>query len=433
MKVNISKQHYKLGESTCKKVKQISYSGVNIKINGENSMTYCYRKESPYWTIKYKSQTLLVMNNFKISYIAVAILIFGCNSQPEENVDSKHPIEDNVLVLNTDQIKQLNVKSSKIKVDTISTVLSIGGKISTPTQGQMELGYPISAKINSIFVEPGSSISKGQKLLTLSDISLVELQQDYLMQKAELENLQQQFNRIAAIKSQNATSEKSFQEAQTALNKSKITISGMEQKMNLLMVPFPKNPQDIQQQITLIAPISGKVNQLFIKSGQYCQAGQSLLSIVDNSQLQCELISFQNVPLNLSVGMPVTLKDNNGQSAQATVQRFGNSLEETDHGLHIWLSLINAPSNWIPGVTVNAYLTVESLPGIPVPSRGIAYWESKPQIFIAQGDGKYTMKEVNIIKEERGIAYIQSTAFTDNEIVTQSAHYLLMALKNTGE
>ena len=366
-------------------------------------------------------------------YITIAILIFGCNSQPAENVDTTNTAETNTLVLNPDQIKELNVKSSKIDIDTISTILSIGGKISTHTQGQVELGYPISAKINTLFIEPGSSVSKGQKLMTLSDISLVELQQDYLMQKAELDNLQQKFNRISVIKSQNATSEKSYQEAQTALNKSKITISGMEQKMNLLMIPFPKNPQDIQQQITVQSPINGKVSQLMIKPGQYCQAGQSLISIVDNSNVQCELISFQNVPLNLTVGMPVSLKDNNGQTVQAIVQRFGNSLEESDHGLHIWLDIQNAPQNWIPGITVNGFLSVNEVSALPVPSNGIAYWESKPKIFESNGNGQYTMKDVSLIKEDNGVTYVQYPNMGKNEIIIQNAHYLLMALKNTGE
>ncbi len=365
--------------------------------------------------------------------MTIATLLYGCSENKTESKTETTKAESNKITLNTEQVQELKIQSQKIELDTISTVLSIGGKITTPAQGQVELGYPISAKINTIFIEPGSVVSKGQKLLSLSDLSLVELQQDYLLQKSELENLQQQFSRLTVIKNQNATSEKSYQEAQTALNKAKITVAGMEQKMNLLMVTFPKTPQDIQQNIIVYAPISGKINQVLIKPGQYCQAGQSILSIVNNSELQCELISFQNAPLNLKEGMKVKLKDNNGMSANGTVLRFNNSLQESDHGMHIWLNIQNAPENWIPGITVNGFLSVQEVIALPVPSNGIAYWESKPQIFESYGNGQYLMTEVSIIKEDNGVVYVQFPNMGKNEIVIQNAHYLLMALKNTGE
>ncbi|MEN9334019.1 MAG: hypothetical protein RLY35_1199 [Bacteroidota bacterium] len=368
------------------------------------------------------------------SIIAIsAVLISGCHNEQPKEAEKTEAANAQSINLNSEQIQQLKIEWKDIQMDTISSIMSIGGKIITPAQGSIDLGYPISAKVNALFIEPGSPVSKGQKLLSLSDLSLVELQQDYLLQRAELQNLQLQFNRLTVIKNQNATSEKNYQDAELALNKSKIAVAGMEQKMNLLMIPFPNSPKDIQQSITINAPISGKINEIKIKSGQYCQAGQSLLSIVNSGELQCELISFQNVPLKLTPGMKVKLKDNNGTVAQGVVQRFSNSLQENDHGLHIWLSIQNAPADWIPGITINGFLSVQELNSLPVPTAGIAYWESKPQIFECSGNNQFTMKEVTILKEENNIAYIQYPDMGKKPIVTKSGHYLLMALKNTGE
>ena len=132
------------------------------------------------------------MNNHKLNFeryaLAIALLfVFGCsNDKPE--VESNVPKTSNSshVRLTAQQLTHADIQVGQPKIDTVSNILRLQGKIDVPPQSIVSLSFPLGGYLKSTDLLPGMHVHRGQVLAVLEDMQFIQLQQDYLLAKEKL-------------------------------------------------------------------------------------------------------------------------------------------------------------------------------------------------------------------------------------------------------
>jgi cobalt-zinc-cadmium efflux system membrane fusion protein len=108
--------------------------------------------------------------------------------------------------------------------------------------------------IKSINVINGSHFNKGQVLAVVEDQQFIQLQQDYLVTKAQLESARLNFNRQKDLNTSKASSDKTLQTAQADYSTLNATLKGLEEKLRMIGINAQGlNSSNIRSRINIYA------------------------------------------------------------------------------------------------------------------------------------------------------------------------------------
>ncbi|WP_435525720.1 hypothetical protein [Chryseobacterium indoltheticum] len=110
----------------------------------------------------------------------------------------------------------------------------------------------------------GSHFSKGQVLAVVEDPQFIQLQQDYLVTKAQLESARLNLNRQKDLNTSKVSSDKTLQTAQADYSTLNATLKGLEEKPKIIGINAKGlNSSNIRSRINVYAPFSGFCKQKF--------------------------------------------------------------------------------------------------------------------------------------------------------------------------
>jgi cobalt-zinc-cadmium efflux system membrane fusion protein len=132
--------------------------------------------------------------------------------------------------------------------------------------------------VQAIKVMPGMKVQKGQVLAVVEDQAFVQLQQDYLTTKQQLTFATKDYQRQKELNASQASSDKSYQLAESEWAKYKITLKALDEKLRLIHInPATLTENSISKSVRILAPISGMVTQVNINIGKYITATDAFL------------------------------------------------------------------------------------------------------------------------------------------------------------
>ena len=130
------------------------------------------------------------------------------------------------------------------------------------------VSMPLGGYVQAIKVMPGMKVQKGQVLAVVEDQAFVQLQQDYLTTKQQLTFATKDYQRQKELNASQASSDKSYQLAESEWAKYKITLKALDEKLRLIHInpgphqifPFPSHlitvpetiPGDLEKYISLL-------------------------------------------------------------------------------------------------------------------------------------------------------------------------------------
>jgi cobalt-zinc-cadmium efflux system membrane fusion protein len=360
----------------------------------------------------------------------VALAIFSCTDQ--QNQESVMSPNTNELLLNDQQIAQLGVQTAAIIVDTISTETIIPGLLQIAPNSSKLMSFPINVKIVELNVVEGQDVSMGQPIAWLSDMAIIQMQEDYLKLKMKLELLEMEFKRQEGLLSNKATSDKIFQDTRNQFYTSQAEFSATEQRLKLLNIPLPSKTMEIQSQVAIHAPISGKITKCFVQEGQYLSTGQSILEISDTRHLWVDATLYQNQAASFSNTLDVVIEDRNQWKVKGKILHRTDAISSDDQANHLWIELDRTPHDWIPGMPVDCHFPLLATTVIALEKEAVVQYENKPYIFIEVSPRKFELKPVTVLQEDETKMYLANMPGEKFPVVCKGAYYLLMALKNSG-
>ncbi|WP_295772459.1 efflux RND transporter periplasmic adaptor subunit [uncultured Mucilaginibacter sp.] len=214
----------------------------------------------------------------KFIYIPVLLFLAACSNKPKDKKAELAELKKQQADLNskitklqaevgnTDSTAAVEVGVFPVQTGEFVNYVQIQGRIDAQDN---VVAYPqVPGTITAIYAKAGQRVSRGQLLVQL-DNGVVK--QNIAQAEAQLTLNRSLFQRQKALWDQKIGTEVQYLQAKTTLEASEKGLSALRQQAN---------------QMRIIAPISGTIDQMDLKLGQVIQPGQNGIRIVNAENLK---------------------------------------------------------------------------------------------------------------------------------------------------
>ncbi|MDR2205713.1 MAG: efflux RND transporter periplasmic adaptor subunit [Flavobacteriaceae bacterium] len=373
----------------------------------------------------------------KTIIILSGILLFSCSKKEETAEQTGNVLAKDIVSMNDMQIKNAGIETGILSQQNISQKIRLNGNIDVPPQGMASVSAPSGGYVRVSNFMPGNHVAKGQTLAVLENPELVQLQQDYLLAKSNLNYAEKDYNRQKELNESKASSDKTTQKAQNESENQNIMMRGMAQQLLALGInPANLNAGNIRRNFAVVSPISGYISAVNVNIGQYVSPVEKMFEIVNTDDIHLALKVFEKDISKISVGQRVYAYTNQNPDKKypANIILIGKDFAP-DRSVLIHCHFANYEPALIPGTFMNADVETNSENAFVIPDAGIVTWEGKQYIFEEIKPKTYKMFLVTLGNSENGYTELLNfdPEFMNKKFVTKGAYQLLMALKNVEE
>ena len=372
-----------------------------------------------------------------IFIFSVSLLIAaGCSTKKTTELKVAAALTENTVLLNPAQLKNTGIVVGKMESRNISSVLQLNGKIEVPPQNMVSVSVPLGGYLKTTKLLPGMYVSRGQPIAIVEDQQYIQLQQDYLIAKAKLSYLKNEYQRQRELNQSKASSDKVFDQSLVDYKTHLVLIKSLSEKLKLTGINVNRlSESNISRSIAIYAPISGYVSKVNVNMGKFVAPTEVLFEIVNTNNIHLALNVFEKDLDQLSIGQSLYAYTNNDPNKRyaANVQLIGRDLgPERNTEVHCHFDRVE--KSLVPGTYMNAIIELRNKKAWVLPEESIVRYEGNDYIFIENKPGNYDMVEITTGTKENGFTEVLVTEpLTSESIVLKGAYTLLMSLKNKAE
>lgn len=296
------------------------------------------------------------------------------------------------LELTEVQMKAMDIKLGSIEFKNLSEVIKASGQLAVPPQRRADVNVLMGGVIRRIYPLEGQWVKKGQVIATIENTELAEVQEEYITSKNSFSFIAAELKRQQELDEANAGTKRKLQEAQANYNSERAKIVALERQLRQLGInPGRISRGSIVTQMNVTAPISGTVGKISVNTGTYANLGNSLMEIIDNSQIHCDLIVYEKDLFRVKAGQTVRflLANQNNREITGRIYGINKSFENEGKGIIAHARIENANTfGLIPGMYVTALIQTGSEQVTAVPIDAVVSSEGKSYIFVVEDEGE---------------------------------------------
>src|SRR5690606_8580742 len=180
-------------------------------------------------------KAIIIINIFLILFLV------SCRNEQPNNRNEVNPTEDheeipNSVFLTHEQIKAVGIQLGEIEQKSLSDGLKVNGKLSVPNQNKANATTLYPGIIKELYIQPGSSVKKGQRIASITNADYIKMQEDYLNLKTESTLAEKEYRRQQGLYEGKAGALKNHQRSETefrALNTRRASLKQQLQMMGI--------------------------------------------------------------------------------------------------------------------------------------------------------------------------------------------------------
>lgn len=384
-------------------------------------------------------------------YIGILMLAtMACKDKQTEVVEEHHE-ESAMVELTAEQFKTADIRFGNISERTLSGTIKVNGVLDVPPQNLVTISAPYGGFLKNTEMLQGMRVKKGQAIATIEHPDYIQLQQDYLENKSQLEYLQEEYERQKSLADENVSSKKSYQNAKAQYESTRARVMGLKAKLEMIHINVSElESGKIRSTVSLTSPINGYVTEVRVNIGAYVNATDVLFKIVDTDHLHAELTVFEKDITKIALGQKVRFKlANESTERMATIYLIGREISP-DRTVRVHCHLDKEDRELIPGLYLTAWIETAIHKVQALPEKAIVDYEGKKYIFIETEEAEegkekeeekeepyhFKMIEVQAGVNEYGYTEVILPEGTDGKswkVVTEGAYDLLSKMKNNEE
>ena len=390
------------------------------------------------------------MKKYSIKIVFILISLFtlsACNNNTsttdhQEAEEEHHHEGGNTTTLTQTQIKTVDIRLGHIEQKALSATLKANGVLSVPADHQAKVSTIYTGIIQSVKVEIGTYVHKGQVIATISNPDFLQQQQRLLTVNSQIELAQQELDRQQILYEGNAGTGKNLQAATTQLRTLRTEKAALEEQIRLMgLNPKTLTNEGMQSTLAVVAPISGNISAVYTNNGAYVDASTPIVEIIDNSSLHLHLQVYERDLPYIKVGQQVHFNPTNNTSGEydAQVYNIAASFENESKSIIVHCHVEGDKQGLISGMNVTGVISLDKETAPAVPNDAIVEDSGKSYIFVVtHTDNKETtFEKIEVAKgaSESGytaIAPVKPIA-AEQTIATKGAFFINATLVNSGE
>jgi membrane fusion protein, heavy metal efflux system len=381
-------------------------------------------------------QKIQILSKHFLFVATFTIIITSCKNKTVTEESQTVVTDENIITLTDAQFKNADIATGTLEQKEISTILKVNGKIDVPPQNMISISVPLGGYLKATKLLPSMHVSKGEIIAVIQDQQYIQLQQDYLMAKAKIGFLANEYNRQRELNKTQASSDKVYQQSEAEYRAQSVMISATKEKLQLAGINVNRlRVNNISKSINVYSPINGYVSKVNVNIGKYVSPTDVLFELINPMDIHLALNIFEKDVSKLFIGQKLIAYNNNQPDKKhpCEILLIGKNLSE-EGNTQVHCHFEDYDKTLIPGTYMNAEIEVKTSKTIVLPQDAIVHFENRNYVFIKTAGKQFRMTEINIGVDENGFVEIKAdTSVIDKTIVIKGAYTLLMALKNKAE
>ncbi|HZY81186.1 MAG TPA: efflux RND transporter periplasmic adaptor subunit [Cyclobacteriaceae bacterium] len=374
-----------------------------------------------------------------ITLILSSTILFSCGSKSEANEvaqEAQHQDAANTAEFSPEQYKMANIELGKVENKQISGTIKVNGMLDVPPQQQISISVPLGGFLKDTPLLEGSRVKKGQVIATIENLEFIQLEQDYLDAKSQLEFAESDYQRQQDLSKENVNSQKTLQQSKTNFQSWQAKLGGLKAKLKMLGVDIPTVERgELSGTIQLHSPIDGYVTAVSVNIGKFVNPSDVLFEIVDTEHLHVELTVFEKDVPKLKIGQKVRFTlANETKERIATVYLLGREIGQ-GRTVQIHCHIDKEDTNLLPGMYLKAVVEAGGVEVPALPEQAIIDFQGKKYIFYELDEYHFAMTEVGVGNTELGYTEVKLPPDlpANASIVVKNAYAILSKMKNSEE
>ena len=334
---------------------------------------------------------------------------------PPATTDSAGPPRGDINI-DAQRQQRIGVRLATVSREPLSAVLRTTGTVRYDETRMADVNVKLDGWIRDLYVDyTGQLIRKGQPLFTLYSPDLLATQSEYVLALKTREQMQ----------SSPVADARDYAERLVEAARERLRLWDLPPE-EIAALEKTREPREV---ITFRAPVSGHVLEKQALKGMRVMPGQTLYKVADLSVVWVEAdIYEQEMPLaRVGQAATVTLDAYPGESFTGRAIYIYPFVEENTRTVKMRFQFANARGRLKPGMFANVEMRGDGGAGLIVPADAVLDSGKQQIVFVAQGEGMFTPREVTIgrrlgerteilsgVKEGEQVA-VGATFFLDSE------------------
>ncbi|MDR6809768.1 RND family efflux transporter MFP subunit [Dyadobacter sp. BE34] len=309
----------------------------------------------------------------------------GQTEQAAEEGEHEEHENPSTANLTAEQIKSIGVEMGSIEEKELTAALKANGTLKVPNQNRATVNTLYSGVIQTLKIQPGDKVRKGQVIATLANPDFMRFQEEYVAVSDRIALAELEFNRQKELSAGNAGALKNFQTANTDLKTLQTRRNTLAQQIRLMGIePSQLSSGKLVSVLSVKSPISGVVSSVSAQIGSYVDLTSPIAEIVDNSQLHLDLFVYEKDLSKLRENQTIhfTLTNAPGQEYDAQIFSLGSSFEGESKAVSVHAKVMGNKSGLIDGMNITAAISLEKAKVPAVPTDAVVNYQGQDYIFI---------------------------------------------------
>lgn len=321
----------------------------------------------------------------------IFILFISCGEAPtpaagiETTEDTAHT-DENEVALTGAQFQTAGITYGVVEKKQISGTFKANGLLDVPPQNMVSISVPMGGFLKTTDMLQGKRVKKGELIAVIENPDYVQMQQDYLEAKSQLEYAKADYERQQILAKENVNAQKTLQQSKSNFQTLTAKTNGLREKIKVsgLNISALDNGK-IQSAIYLYSPINGFVTQVNANIGKFVNPTDVLIEIVDTEHLHAELTVFEKDVPKLQIGQKVrfTLANETAERT-AKVYLIGREISK-DRTVRIHCHIDEEDIHLLPGMYLKATVETGDAQVSALPNEAIVDNQGQKYIFTDAG------------------------------------------------
>ena len=372
------------------------------------------------------------------SALILFLILSACTTREKPAKEERKPTDSNEVVLSEEQFKMTAIELGKVEQRSIGGTIRANGVLDVPPQNLVTVSAPWGGFVKTTTLLQGMKVNQGQVIVTLEHPDYIQLQQDYLESKSQLDFLQLEYQRQEELARENVNAAKALQQSRSNYSGTKARVQGLRAKLKFINInPDELEKGSISSTINLYAPISGYVTQVNVNIGMHVNAADVMFRIIDNNHLHAEAQVFEKDIPKLKIGQSVRLTlSNEAKERTAKVYLIGKEITP-ERTVRVHCHLDQEDPSLIPGLYFSALIETDNEVVNALPENSVVNFEGKDYIFVVKNETSHQYQMTEVRKGGADNSYVAvglPPSFPiQTLVVVKGAYELLSFLRNTSE
>ncbi|OTG67579.1 efflux RND transporter periplasmic adaptor subunit [Acinetobacter silvestris] len=260
------------------------------------------------------------------------------------------------IALTAKQMTEQGIQLAQVELGEVVQVSAYPAKLVVNTDRQAHVSPSFSGHVESVNVELGQQVKKGQALATLLVPDLVDQQSNLHIAQANLVLARQDYERERQLWSQGISAKQDYQRAYNAYQQAQIQVQAIKSRLSAFGASSSSNGRYV-----LKAPISGIISKKDLVVGENVQLANQLFIIDQLDQLWLEFIVPNTNFASIAPNQQIEFKSlQTGNIFKAQIQSLNSEADAQTGRLQVRAQVLSNAAELRPNLMVNVQLQQNS-------------------------------------------------------------------------